>query len=172
MTGICGAAYDADGALVGVYSAPDIYRLNANTPPGGSMYVVPAEAVLTFPIDLEKVRDFYRQRVDQSAGEVRTRYITDVPGQSQTYEKKEAEARGWQEGDTEDDYPFMAAEAAVRDVPIAQVRAEILAQVNALMPLAALIEAHRLNAKRAIAAAPDIPAIAAAAAIDWEAALS
>jgi hypothetical protein len=90
----------------------------------------------------EPVKAIMRDLIDREAGEFRMRFITDVPGQAQTYANKEAEARLWVEGDEAVHparYPFMLAEAQVRGVPIASVRSEIMAQVNLLTPLAALI---------------------------------
>ncbi|MCK0533396.1 hypothetical protein [Sphingobium agri] len=162
-----------DGAIHRVANVPDYPTMLASTGPGEVSYEIPAASAIFFPIDLAKVRAFYHARIDAAAGEERSKYITDVPGQAQTYQRKEDEARRWTEGDEAahpELYPFMIAEAEMRAVPIDQVRDEILAQVNALAPLAAMIEAKRICAKRAVDAAEDIPGIAGAAAVDWEAA--
>lgn len=164
------AAIYRDGALNRIVGVPDHPSILANTGPDEVGYAVPQQAVMTFPIDIPMIRAFYHERIDQEAGAFRSRFITDVPGQAQTYVRKEIEARSWVEGDeasNPDAYPFMIAEAAIRSVPIEQVRDEIMAQVNALAPIAALIEAKRIYAKRAVDDAADIPAIASAAAIDW-----
>lgn len=165
------AAFYRGGMLHRVLNVPDYPSIISNTGQDEVGYELPPEAVFSFPIDLAKVRAFYHARIDVAAGEERSKYITDVPGQAQTYQRKEDEARRWVEGDETAHpvlYPFMIAEATMRAVPVAQVRDEILAQVNALAPLAAMIEAKRICAKRAVDAAEDIPGIAAAAAIDWE----
>ena len=167
------AAYYKGGELVRVISVPDYPTLLANTGPDEVGYEVPLLAVASFPIDLAKVRAFYNARIDAEAGAERSKYITDVPGQAQTYQRKEDEARRWSDGDEvahPELYPFMIAEADMRAAPIEQVRDEIMAQVNALAPIAAMIEAKRICAKRAVDAAEDIPGIADAAAVDWEAA--
>lgn len=164
------AAYYKGGELIRVISVPDYPTLLANTGPDEAGYEVPFRAVETFPIKLELVRAFYHDRIDAEAGAERSKYITDVPGQAQTYQRKEDEARRWSEGDDAahpELYPFMIAEADMRNVPIAQVRDEIMAQVNALAPLAAIIEAKRICAKRAVDVAPSIQAIAQAAAVNW-----
>ena len=122
--------------------------------------------------NLSPIRDALLDRIDREAGAIRARFITDVPGQAQTYEKKEAEARAWTAGDPEADYPFMAAEATVRGVPIAQVRAEIMAQVDALKPIAALVEAHRIHAKQSVKDAETVAGMILAATVDWEAVLA
>lgn len=140
-------------------------------PDGLAAAVVPMVAVAVVPTDLELVKAYYRAIVDMEAGRFRMQYITDVPGQAQTYERKEVEARAWQEGDDLATYPFMAAEASLRGVDISVVRDDIMAQVNALIPLAAKIEARRLVTKQAITDAETIGAIVAASQVNWQAAL-
>ena len=120
--------------------------------------------------DFTALRAYYRAKIDAEVGAVRVQFITDVPGQAQTYEKKEAEARLWTTGDevtNPDRYPFMLAEAAVRAIPISQVRTEIMAQVDQLTPVAALMEAHRVNAKQIVLAATTLPDIVNGAVIPW-----
>lgn len=107
--------------------------------------------------------------IDDQAGAFRKQFITDVPGQQQTYAEKEAEARSYQAGGAAG--PFLTAEAAARGIPIADVAAEIIATADFWRGLAALIEAHRIAAKRAVTAArleSDWPAMDAAASVDWE----
>jgi len=126
-------------------------------------------------LDLAVLKPALRARVDRDVGEVRATFITDVPGQAQTYEKKEAEARLWTDGDEvthPERYPFMLTEAQVRGVTIAQVQAEIMAQVDALTPVAATVEAHRIAAKAAISAASTASEAVLAAAVDWQAVLT
>ena len=162
-----------DGTMLTVRSVPDHPSMIASMGPGEVAYEIPPEAAFELPVDRAKVRAFYHARIDAEAGAERSKYITDVPGQAQTYQRKEDEARRWSEGDEATHpelYPFMIAEATMRAVPIEQVRDEIMAQVNALAPLAAMIEAKRICAKRAVDGAEDIPGIAGAAAVDWEAA--
>jgi hypothetical protein len=112
--------------------------------------------------------------IDANAGAFRTRFITDVPGQQQTYAEKETEARAWS-ADPDGTYPFLAAEAAARSIPVADVAAEIIATADAWRGLGALIEAARIAGKRAVTAARvanDWAAMDAAAEIDWEALLA
>lgn len=127
--------------------------------------------VPTFAFDMSVIRDAACAMVDLAAGATRQRFITDVPGQAQTYERKEAEARQWHEGDPDSDYPFMAAEASLTGQTMEQVRDSIMAAVNALVPLAAYIEGTRMAAKRQIAAETNIKAIVEAAQVDFLAGL-
>ncbi|MCK0531781.1 hypothetical protein [Sphingobium agri] len=164
------AAIYKDGAIARVITVPDYPAIASNMLEGEIGFEIPAQAAFSLPINLDLVRAFYHARIDQEAGTCRSRFITDVPGQAQTYLRKEAEARAWTEGDEVANpglYPFMLAEASVRSVPIAQVRDEIMDQVNQLVPMAAMIEAKRIHAKRMVDAADDIPGIAAAAAVQW-----
>lgn len=108
--------------------------------------------------------------IDAEAGAFRTRFITDVPGQQQTYAEKEAEARAWS-ANPDGTYPFLAAEAAARSISVADVAAEIIATADAWRGLGALIEATRIAAKRAVTAARaagDWAAMTSAGDIDWE----
>lgn len=52
-------------------------------------------------------------QIDQAAGTVRLRYITSVPGQAETYQRKEQQAREWKAAGYAGTPPvFVAAEAA------------------------------------------------------------
>lgn len=161
---------DATGAAIsaGICADADV---SAMAGAGQTAYSVQPGVVAWPSIDLTTQRDYLRTLIDQQAGAFRLQFITDVPGQAQTYEKKEAEARLWTSGDeitNPDRYPFMIAEATVRAIPISQVRSEIMAQVNMLTPLAAIIEAHRVAAKQAILVASTLPDMFSAAQVDWQ----
>ncbi|MFA7597665.1 MAG: hypothetical protein WCY92_15060, partial [Novosphingobium sp.] len=113
-------------------------------------------------------------QIDHDAGLFRARFITDVPGQSQTYVEKEREALAYAT-DPEGSYPFLAAEAAATGRTIAQVAAEVAGTAAAWRMLGAAIEGARIGAKRAVSAAKDggdWAGMEAAAAVDWEALLA
>lgn len=163
------------GQILGAGIEGDVAAASAMTaPPGTTLYVTP-DGMVRDPYsatpDFTNLKNYYRTKIDAEVGAVRVQFITDVPGQAQTYEKKESEARLWTDGDevtNPDRYPFMLAEAQVRGIAIAQVRAEIMAQVNQLTPVAALMEAHRVNAKQNVLTAATLPDIIAAAVIPWQ----
>lgn len=141
-------------------------------PEGLAVLQVPQAVVATNPVDLDALKTYFNGKIDAAVGALRQQFITDVPGQSETYYKKETEARSWTDGDEvahPEKYPFMLAEASVRSVPISQVQSEIMAQVNALVPIAASIEAHRVAAKSSVLAASTLPTIMTAATVDWQA---
>lgn len=140
-------------------------------PEGLAAAVVPQIALATVPADIQIIKDYYRAVIDMGAGRFRMQFITDVPGQAQTYERKEAEARAWHEGADPADFPFIVAEAGLRGVSIQTVCDEVLAKVNELMPIAAAIEARRLFAKQAVTDASSIGAIVAASKVSWQSVL-
>lgn len=112
--------------------------------------------------------------IDNDAGDFRTRFITDVPGQQQTYAEKEKEARAWTVESDPADFPFLSAEAAARGVTIAEVAALVIATADAWRNLGAAIEGARMGAKAGVSAARaavDWAAMDAAADVDWEALL-
>lgn len=129
------------------------------------------ELVDPTPGDFAILEKTLHSRIDVEAGAFRTRFITAVPGQEQTYAEKEVEARAWL-ADPAGTYPFLTAEAALRDIPIADVAAEVISTADAWRPLGALIEATRIAAKRTVTAARaanDWAAMTSASEIDWEA---
>ena len=66
-------------------------------------------------------------RVDQLAGKARLRYITSVPGQAETYQKKEEQARTWAATGFVGDAPsFISAEATALGRTPQSVATEII----------------------------------------------
>lgn len=64
-------------------------------------------------VNLEHLKSASSDEVDKLAGEARLRYITDTPGQAQTYAKKESQAREWvSSGCVGRAPPFIEAEAS------------------------------------------------------------
>lgn len=107
-------------------------------------------------------------RIDREAGEFRTRFITDVPGQAQTYAEKEREAREYQV-DPNGTFPFLTFEAATTGASLAAVAALIIATADAWRQLGAAIEGLRMGAKQAVKDATTYSGKLAAAEVDWEA---
>jgi len=170
---------DNTGAIVTGGMSPTIEMAQAQqAAPGSSLFVVPDGSVanvFSAEPNFTVLREMLCQKIDGQAGELRMRFITDVPGQAQTYEKKEREARTWAPGNETahpELYPFMIAEAQARGIDVAEVRAQIIRQVDALTPIAARIEARRVAAKAAISAATVLPHILAAAQVDWQPAVA
>lgn len=66
-------------------------------------------------------------QVDSYAGQARLRYITSVPGQAETYAKKEEQARAWASAAFWGEAPsFIAAEAAALGVSAQSVAEEVI----------------------------------------------
>ncbi|MBB6191505.1 hypothetical protein FHS51_001732 [Sphingobium wenxiniae] len=109
-------------------------------------------------------------QVDSEAGAFRLHFITETPGQAQTYDAKATEAAAWTAAadPQPQDFPFLSAEAAACAMTIGEVAAIITATTAQWTALAARIEGARMAAKRAIQAASTFAAMDAAAAVDWE----
>lgn len=104
------------------------------------------------PVVLQKAIHRALDAVDSVAGEVRLRYITSVPGQSETYTRKEAQAREWADSGFTGSAPsFIAAEAQALGVEPQQVAQEVIALAdfwsNQKGPA---IEAARIAGKAAV----------------------
>jgi hypothetical protein len=143
-------------------------------PSSQSLFVIPDGLMnpqFTTPLDFTRLRAWLHVMIDDQAGTFRKQFITDVPGQAQTYEKKEREARQWTTGDDvthPELYPFLIAEATIRSVTVAQVRGEVMTQVNLLTPLAAAVEGHRLRLKNIVTTGTTLPDMMEASVFDWE----
>jgi hypothetical protein len=131
-------------------------------------------AIVADPAWLAGVEADLHARIDAEAGAFRTRFITAVPGQELTYQRKEAEAWAWVTVEAPDlaDYPFLAAEAAATGSAPGDAAAAIIAAAEMWAAIGSAIEGARIGAKRAVTAAADAPAKAAAAVVDWEALLA
>jgi hypothetical protein len=119
-------------------------------------------------MSLNVSRHLALRAVDQTAGEARRRYITDVSGQEAVYITKLAEAEDYLAGIVDNEPtvaagPYIVAEAAVRGITPRQ-QAELVtglaAQWNGVLGPA--IEAARMAGKLAVEAAETIEAIEAA----------
>jgi len=111
----------------------------------------------------ETWRTDWQRAVDRSAEAARQRFLTPGAGQAAVYLRKEAEARRFLALDSEvqaaqepgPSWPYLSAEIHVTAETLAGVAATIVALADAWDQAAAEIEALRLPAKAAIAAASD-----------------
>lgn len=109
------------------------------------------------PRTLDQIKAEALDQVDIAAGKARLRYITSVPGQAETYQKKEQQAREWAAASFAGDPPsFIAAEAAALGRDPQAVATEVIGLAdywgNVKGPQ---IEACRRKWKVAIEAATD-----------------
>ncbi|TNE38308.1 MAG: hypothetical protein EP345_17505 [Sphingomonadales bacterium] len=122
------------------------------------------------PINYSALKTQMCDKIDAECAEIRKRFITDITGQDATYQFKLLEAKRWQSGDDPADYPYLGREAVKRGMALADLVAEVLATgalwIGTIDPE---LESSRVAAKKTVLAADaTIPAILAAAAVDWE----
>lgn len=101
--------------------------------------------------------------VNRTIGEVRSAYITTIPGQEMIYLAKEAEARAWLADPAPDpaDYPLLVAEIGITAPDAAQLAQLWLNMAALWRGVAATLEALRLGTAAALSAAPDSATITA-----------
>jgi hypothetical protein len=158
--------YNAEtGAPIGNYSGLEGTSARQQIPVGAAYMLVPFEA-WTFPPNLEVIRAHLCAQVDAQAEVKRGRNSTLGSGQARAYQRKEAEARAWA-ADHGAATPYLAAEAAAAGRTVEQVAAAVLARVDAVDLADVKIEALRVGAKQRIAAAENLAALQAAAAVAW-----
>lgn len=129
---------------------PEIYRFEAGE----------------FILDLASVESEMRAKIDREAGEFRQNFITEIPGQQLTYDRKEGEARALKAGKP-GPFIFLEAEARRTGQTIDQLATEVIINADAWAYLGAEIEGQRVGAKRAVTAATTRADKVAAADINW-----
>ncbi|GAA3708575.1 hypothetical protein GCM10022268_17370 [Sphingomonas cynarae] len=160
-------AYDlASGKELWRGSGPAGAALTQPLPNGVGILLVPQEVVMQIEIDLPALRTALMVGVDNAAERARARFITALPGQVGTYWMKAEVARRWL-ADNSASTVMLASEATARGMTIADLAAEVVANAEAWAFVADAIEGIRFTAKRAIAEAMTIGAIAEAAVVDW-----
>jgi len=99
--------------------------------------------------------------IDAQAGIERTRYITIAPGQELTYVTKQQQAAAFQVDPepSQEKYPLIYAEIGITGDNPQAVAVAVLDAAHAWGLIGSAIEAVRLSAKQAVAAAADIAAI-------------
>ena len=107
---------------------------------------------------LEDHRTGALARIRQVSGETRARYISVIPGQEMIYLAKEREAAAFLAGEP-GDYPFLSAEVGETGQTIEQVAQVVLNLATAWRAIGAGIEALRVRANAAVAAAEDVDAV-------------
>lgn len=133
---------------------------------------VDARDAETIARDLDEVKESAIAEVNAQIGRARQTFITVLPGQDMIYLRKEAEARAYLAASdpTLADYPMISAEVGVTAETAYQVAQVWIYMTQSWQAVAASLEAIRLTATNAIAAAADEAAVAVALAA-FEAAL-
>lgn len=138
----------------------------------GTLYFVDnafyAELATPDDLSLDGLKAFYKQQVDEFAGEVRYRYLPRGGGVELTYRYKAIEAQNFKDAGyngTEADYPFIFKQATATGKTPQEVCDNILARVAALKAKGSTIEAQRERGHKQIDEALD--ATEAEAAKKW-----
>lgn len=89
-----------------------------------------------------------KHEINNAAGNARAKYITAIPGQESTYQFKLQEATSYvnTQNPSDDDFPFLSAEALATHTTVSVIANNILQTWNAWKPLAVEIEAIRRGA--------------------------
>jgi hypothetical protein len=153
------------GAYIGNYSGADGTAAQQVVPDGAVMMQVPM-VVWAAPANLDALRTYKQNEIDAQAEAERLKYITAGYGQAMTYMAKNAEALGYLANNAYPT-PFLTAEAAATGTTVAALALVVRDAAIAWQAAGAQIEALRMGAKAAIAAATDFVEIAAAATVDW-----
>lgn len=113
------------------------------------------------PRGLDEIKLIGLAIVDELAGTARLRYITSVPGQAETYQKKEQQAREWAASSFTGEPPsFIAAEANALGQNPQELAAEVIGLADYWSNVKGpQIEASRRKWKVAIEAAIDLSLI-------------
>ena len=121
------------------------------------------------PADLAALKSYLMARIDADAETARLAHITGGAGQAMTYGQKAAEAKACLADAAPDAaaYPLLSAEIGITAPTLEEVAAVVAAAHAAWTLTGAQIEALRLGAKAAVAAAADAETAEAAAIVSW-----
>lgn len=163
-TGQLAALTDYSGPLPAYWTGTEVLPLPPQPSPAHEWSGQALAWVLNpslMPGALAEAQGAAQAQVDAAAGQARLRYITDVPGQQATYQRKEQQAREWVESGYSGPAPsFIAAEAdALGEQP-----QQIAQQVITLADFWAYskgpeIESARIKHKALIRAATTLEAV-------------
>ena len=123
------------------------------------------------PRDLSDFKSARVRSIDEAAGAVRLKFITDVPGQQISYKEQLDEAVRVKNGSTEDT-PIIDNSASVWGVTRDYVADHILLDAEKWRSAEAIISPMRISAKNAVMAAQSVEDVLAASNVDFEAAVS
>ena len=115
-------------------------------------------------LPLQEAKKLAELEIDAEAGITRSRYITSVPGQAETYLTKAEQARAFKAAGYVDitAYPFVKARADAYSETARVAADTILGRQAQWLALGGVIERERELGKRLVNAATDVSAVAAA----------
>ena len=102
---------------------------------------------------LDQIKITFANYLDKLSGDVRSKYVTTIPGQAEVYIKKAEEAEkiaGLPYEVNPADYPLIATEMAIQGTDLTTTVQNILAIQVQWLQLAAAVEFIRLTGKKAI----------------------
>ncbi|HEX7873050.1 MAG TPA: hypothetical protein VF475_09075 [Sphingobium sp.] len=139
-------------------------------PEGKSLFIVPDGTVNAFqlPHDFTILKRVLSDAVDKGAGEFSSRFVTVAATQEMRYQEKYSEAVNWTPETDPADVPFLREEADATGQSIEVVATTVKQTRQVWKIIGSKIEGRRMGAKQAIANAETLPAIMAAANVDWE----
>ncbi|QWY83012.1 hypothetical protein [Rhizobium phage RHph_X66] len=124
-------------------------------------------------VGLATIKAELKAKIDLQAGQLRSLYITTIPGQDMVYMEKRIEAElvvadpALGETLTAAEIPHIAREASASGVSRFDKAVEILTIANLWKQIFPMIEERRLSVKSAIDAAVTVAEARAAADADW-----
>ncbi|AHC30460.1 tail assembly chaperone [Rhizobium phage vB_RleS_L338C] len=122
---------------------------------------------------LQSVKDELKAKVDYEAWQLRSQYITTIPGQDMVYMEKRLEAEivvadpDLGENLSAAEIPHVAKEATTSGVSRFDKSVEILTLANLWKQVSPAIEDRRLSTKSAIDAAITVAEARALSVVDW-----
>lgn len=121
-------------------------------------------------VDLANAKQSAKNKIDLEAGEFRKQFITDVPGQQMTYQKKETEARLYVEAASPNalDYPFLNAEATALGISIETLANQVISNADQWAAIGAAIEGLRIGSKQSVDNSTTLEQIETASNVDWQ----
>jgi len=109
--------------------------------------------------DIDEMRTYYKKAIDEYAGEIRLKYITDIPGQDATYSLKYEEALKYINSDKntvdETEFNMLYKESITTNKSLANLANEIITLRNIWVDKASSIESIRLGKKASLDMAMD-----------------
>jgi hypothetical protein len=132
----------------------------------GDIHDPVADTISPQIVDLNAIKDSSSMLVDNTAGEVRKKFITSAPGQELTYQEKAEQAADFAAANYPTgqiaNYPFIQVEVNVTGLSPQAAADGILSRRTLWIQKGALIEEARLIGKRDINIATDVAGITTA----------
>ena len=119
----------------------------------------------------DRIKYELRAKVDHQAGDLRLKFITDVPGQSMVYQQKRVEAELIAANPSINPYevPHLYAESQMNDETLLQTASRVLMMANQWLFVSSFIESKRIKHLQLIKDALTIYEAQGYVNVDWSA---